>query len=297
MGSLEKEPDVKVTKSAACLYVIATPIGNLADMSPRARQILAEADLILCEDTRQLRKLLVAFDIKAKAWQAYHDHNEQELAEVIIQRMRDESLQVALVSDGGTPCISDPGYRITSLAHQHAIRVCPIPGPSAVTALISASGLPSDHFYFQGFLPRKAGDLQKAIEKWRILDCVIIFYETGNRLAESLLLIQKLYPQARLTIGRELSKLHEEITMLDISEARTYAENPNKQRGEFAIALSINDQTNSLDLKHIENDIKTDLQQGLSTRDIVGRYQDLGYPKKQLYDLVLRLKAPPTAGD
>jgi 16S rRNA (cytidine1402-2'-O)-methyltransferase len=191
------------------LYIVATPIGNLEDITLRALRILREADLIACEDTRQTRKLLDHYGI-SKAVTSYHDHNEAARTAELIERLeRGES--IALVSDAGTPLISDPGYRLVAAAVAAGIVVVPIPGPSAVMGALAAAGLGTDSFRFCGFLPPKTSQRQKAFEDLKNEGCTLVFYEAPHRILETLEDIAAAMPARPVVIARELTKLHEEF--------------------------------------------------------------------------------------
>ncbi len=207
------------------LYVVATPIGNLEDITYRAVRILREADLIACEDTRHTRKLLERYGIE-KPLVSYHEHNEGQRAQELIAKLKAGAM-VAQVSDAGMPGISDPGYRVVRLAVEQRIKVVPVPGPSAVIAALAASGLPTDAFEFRGFLPAKAGQRRTTLESLRSTQHTVVFYEAPHRILESLEdVVEVLGPQRRVAIARELTKVHEEFvrgTALEVLEtARTH---------------------------------------------------------------------------
>lgn len=194
----------------ATLYVVATPIGNLEDISLRALRILKEADLIACEDTRQSRKLLDHYGI-TKPLVSYHEHNERERAQELLEKLQQGST-IALITDAGMPGISDPGYRVIKLAGENGITVVPVPGPSAVVAALAASGLPSDAYEFRGFLPAKSGPRRTALEEIFPVQHTVIFYETPHRILEALEdIVHVLGPERPLVLARELTKLHEEF--------------------------------------------------------------------------------------
>jgi 16S rRNA (cytidine1402-2'-O)-methyltransferase len=192
------------------LYIVATPIGNLEDITYRAVRILKESDLIACEDTRQTRKLLDHYAID-KPMISYHEHNEGQRAQELIAKL-ESGATIAQVSDAGMPGISDPGYRVVQLALEHGITVVPIPGASAVIAALAASGLPTDAFEFRGFLPAKAGQRRTALEEVRSVPHTVIFYEAPHRILESLEdVVRTLGLQRPVVIARELTKIHEEF--------------------------------------------------------------------------------------
>src|SRR5712675_2370476 len=167
-----------------CLYLVATPIGNLEDITLRAVRILKEADVIACEDTRQTQKLLQHYGIR-KEMLSYHEHNELTRSPELVIEL-EQGAKIALVSDAGTPGISDPGHRLVTLCLRHHIPVVPIPGPSALVAALGASGLPTEEFLFVGFLPARSGERRRALERLRIEDRTIIFYEAPHRIAEGI---------------------------------------------------------------------------------------------------------------
>jgi 16S rRNA (cytidine1402-2'-O)-methyltransferase len=192
------------------LYVVATPIGNLEDITHRALRILREASLIACEDTRQTRKLLDHYGI-ATPTVSYHEHNEAARAEELVRKL-EQGMTVAQVSDAGTPGVSDPGYRLIKLAIEHGITVVPIPGPSALTAALVGSGLPTDAFEFRGFLPAKSGQRRTGIEGLRDTTHTIVLYEAPHRIRETLEdIVAILGPERPVAIARELTKVHEEF--------------------------------------------------------------------------------------
>jgi 16S rRNA (cytidine1402-2'-O)-methyltransferase len=192
------------------LYVVATPIGNLEDITLRALRVLKEVSIIACEDTRQTQKLLNHFDIATKTI-SYHDFNEEQRAAELVVKIEGGE-PVALVSDAGTPGISDPGYRIINLAIRHHIPVVPVPGASAVISAVIGSGLPAEAFQFGGFLPAKRGQRRTQLESLRAYETTTVFYEAPHRILETLEdIVETLGPERRIVIGRELTKVHEEF--------------------------------------------------------------------------------------
>jgi 16S rRNA (cytidine1402-2'-O)-methyltransferase len=192
------------------LYVVATPIGNLEDISYRAVRVLKEADLIACEDTRHTAKLLHHCGID-KPMVSYHEHNEAARAEELVTKM-EQGLNIAQVSDAGMPGISDPGYRVIKLAIEHGVPVVPIPGASAVIAALAASGLPTDSFQFLGFLPSKSGQRRTMLEALRVAEHTTVVYEAPHRIAETMKdIVELLGPDRPVVLARELTKVHEEF--------------------------------------------------------------------------------------
>jgi 16S rRNA (cytidine1402-2'-O)-methyltransferase len=220
------------------LFVVATPIGNLDDLSPRARQVLSDADLIAAEDTRHTGRLLSHFGIKSRQI-ALHDHNEETALAGIIAGLEDGK-SVALVSDAGTPLISDPGFRLLRAAHDAGIRVSPIPGPSAVVAALSVCGLPVDEFCFTGFLPGKKAARQKKLQALAGESRTMIFYESVHRIVETTADLNEVFGDERpVFIGRELTKLHEQCVRTDLrSAAAMLADGRIAVRGEFVLVVA-----------------------------------------------------------
>ena len=192
-----------------CLYLVATPIGNLEDITLRALRILKEVDQIACEDTRHSLKLLNHYDIH-KPLISYHEHNELTRAPELVLAMENGS-SIALVSDAGMPLVSDPGHRLVTLAIRHHIPVVPIPGPSALLAALSASGLPNEEFLFVGFLPARSGERRRDLEHLRIEERTMIFYEAPHRIADTVADALAILGNRPACLAREVTKLHEEF--------------------------------------------------------------------------------------
>jgi 16S rRNA (cytidine1402-2'-O)-methyltransferase len=217
------------------LYVVATPIGNLGDASPRSVEALKGADLIACEDTRTTRTLLARYGISARTV-ALHSHNERRAASSLISALR-EGKTVALVSDAGTPALSDPGAWLVAEAHRAGIRVSPLPGPSAAAAALSVSGYPAARFLFAGFLPASASARRKALENLD-LPWPVVIYEAPHRIAETLADLRQRFGDAReIVIGRELTKKFEEVARLPLGEAAAWL-NAERTQGEFVLVLA-----------------------------------------------------------
>ncbi|HEX6267738.1 MAG TPA: 16S rRNA (cytidine(1402)-2'-O)-methyltransferase [Burkholderiales bacterium] len=223
--------------NAGILFVVATPIGNLADASPRALETLRAADLIACEDTRTTRTLLARHGIEARTL-ALHQHNERAAAGRLIDALS-EGRNVALVSDAGTPGLSDPGALLVERAHQAGIRVSPLPGPSAAAAAFSASGFAADRFLFAGFLPAAPGARRKALEELD-LPFPVVLYEAPHRIAETLNdLLQRFGNARQIVIARELTKKFEEVVRLPLADAPAWlSAQPHRTQGEFVLVLA-----------------------------------------------------------
>jgi 16S rRNA (cytidine1402-2'-O)-methyltransferase len=226
--------ELQSSNRPACLYLVATPIGNLEDITLRALRILKEVDQIACEDTRHTQKLLSHYDIH-KPLVSYHEHNELTRAPELVLAM-EQGAQIALVSDAGVPLVSDPGYRLVTLCLRHHLTVIPIPGPSALLAALSASGLPNEEFLFAGFLPARSGERRRALERLRIEDRTIVFYEAPHRIEETLSEAREILGDRPACIAREVTKIHEEFRRGSLSElAASLADKP--ARGEITLLI------------------------------------------------------------
>src|SRR6266436_10281602 len=220
--------------ATGCLYLVGTPIGNLEDITLRALRILREADQIAAEDTRHTQKLLNHYEI-SRPLVSYHEHNEMTRAPELLIAL-EQGAKIALVSDAGMPLVSDPGYRLVTLCLRHKIPVVPIPGPSALLAALAASGLPNEEFLFVGFLPARSGERRRALERLRIEDRTLIFYEAPHRVAESIADAQEILGDRPACIAREVTKLHEEFLRGKLSQlAESLAERP--ARGEITLVV------------------------------------------------------------
>ena len=219
------------------LFVVATPIGNLEDLTPRARQTLATVNLVAAEDTRHTRRLLMTISAKP-ALMALHDYNEVRATQEVIKALEDGK-DVALVSDAGTPLLSDPGYRLVDAAHARAIRVVPLPGASAVTAALSAAGLPTDRFCFEGFAPAKRAARRQWLEALSCESRTIVMYESVHRIAGCLAdLVEVLGAERRAFVGRELTKLHEQCVRATLGELLGMIEDGRiATKGEFVLVI------------------------------------------------------------
>jgi len=218
------------------LYLVATPIGNLEDITLRALRVLREADLIACEDTRQTGKLLAHFGID-KPMVSYHEHNETARTKDLVSKLESGS-NIALVSDAGTPLVSDPGYRLVIAAVNSGITVVPIPGASAILSALAAAGLPTDAFRFGGFLPAKTGQRKKALEELRGEDCTLVFYEAPHRIVDALSDIVAVYGERPVVVARELTKIHEEFLRGTAEEVRSALAKRPSVKGEITLLIS-----------------------------------------------------------
>jgi len=217
-----------------CLYIVATPIGNLEDISLRALRILKEADVIACEDTRQTRKLLSHYGIHARM-ESYHAHNEMTRAPELVIEL-EQGARIALVSDAGTPAISDPGQRLVALCLRHAVPVVPVPGPSALVASLAASGLPTEQFVFAGFLPSRSGERQTVLRALATEPRTLVFYEAPHRLVDMLADAAEVLGNRPAVVAREITKIHEEFRRGRIAELlESFRKTP--PRGEITVIV------------------------------------------------------------
>jgi 16S rRNA (cytidine1402-2'-O)-methyltransferase len=224
--------------STGCLYLVGTPIGNLEDITLRALRILREADQIAAEDTRHTQKLLSHYEI-TRPLVSYHEHNEMTRAPELLIAL-EQGAKIALVSDAGMPLVSDPGYRLVTLCLRHQIPVVPIPGPSALLASLSASGLPNEEFLFVGFLPARSGERRRGLEHLRIEDRTIILYEAPHRIEECVADAREILGDRPACLAREVTKLHEEFRRGKLSAiAVSLTERP--ARGEITLLIGPED--------------------------------------------------------
>ncbi len=222
---------------AGTLYVVATPIGNLGDMTPRALEVLRSVGHIAAEDTRHSAGLLRHFGIATPLF-ALHEHNEREASAEVVRRLQ-QGEDIALISDAGTPLISDPGFPLTRLAHEQGVRVVPVPGASALVAALSAAGLPTDRFVFEGFLPAKRGTRRNALEALRREHRTLAFYEAPHRLLECLEDLAEIFGPDRLAVlARELTKTFETVRRASLGELAAFVrDDPDQQRGEAVLLV------------------------------------------------------------
>jgi 16S rRNA (cytidine1402-2'-O)-methyltransferase len=220
---------------AGTLYLVSTPIGNLEDITHRAVRLLSEVDVIACEDTRHTKKLLNHYGIKTSTI-SYHEHNESERAAELLERLK-LGADVAIVSDAGTPGISDPGFRLARLAIENDVRVVPVPGASALIAALVASGMPTDEFFFGGFLPARSGARRTRFSELRLIAATLIFYEAPHRIAATLRDAHEILGERQAVVARELTKMHEEIVRGPLSELAARFSSSESARGEMVLII------------------------------------------------------------
>lgn len=224
--------------SSGTLYLVATPIGNLADITHRALQVLKAVDLIACEDTRHTHKLLQHYGITTKTI-SYHEHNEQQRAAELLDLLQ-QGRDIAVVSDAGTPSISDPGFRLVRAAIEAEVQVVPVPGPSALISALVAAGLPTDEFFFAGFLPPRSNARRTRLNELRSVPGTLIFYEAPHRLATTLKDAYETLGEREAVVARELTKLHEEIRRGRLSDLVRHYANEENARGEIVVLIDRN---------------------------------------------------------
>lgn len=269
------------------LYVVATPIGNLEDITFRAVRVLKECGRIACEDTRQTHKLLNHFGIR-KPLVSCHEFNEAGRA-AELTALLEAGETIALVSDAGTPLISDPGYRLINAALEAGVPVVPVPGPSALLAALSASGLPSDEFHFGGFLPAKAGQRRNHLMEVAGYSGTMIFYEAPHRILETLEDVAKVFPHHPLVVARELTKVHEEFLRGTAEEIRGKLEARGGLRGEFTLLIGRCDRVRSgpVDEAGVREAVAALEAGGVSRMEAMKRVaRERGLGKREVYRMV-----------
>ncbi|HEX9946514.1 MAG TPA: 16S rRNA (cytidine(1402)-2'-O)-methyltransferase [Allosphingosinicella sp.] len=268
------------------LYIVATPIGNLSDLSPRAADVLARADLIAVEDSRVTAKLLHHIGIK-RPMLPYHDHNGERVRPQLLERMRGGS--VALVSDAGTPLISDPGYKLVRDARSAGIAVTTIPGPSAVVAALTLAGLPTDRFLFLGFLPPKPGAKATAIAEVAAVRATLVLYESGPRLAATLRALREGLGDREAAVAREISKRFEETVTGTLSElASRYSEAAPK--GEIVVVVAPPGEAEAAGEEEVDSALREAMGRLSASRAAAEVAERLSVPRRQAYERALKLK-------
>jgi 16S rRNA (cytidine1402-2'-O)-methyltransferase len=274
---------------AGTLYVVATPIGNLEDITLRALRVLKEVDLIAAEDTRHTKKLLAHYGISTPLT-SYYDQIEASKAPALIAQLQ-AGKTIALVSDAGTPGISDPGYRLVKGAAEAGITVVPVPGPSTLTALLSAGGLPTDRLVFEGFLPAKKGQRQNALRRLRQEERTLVFFESPHRLLDLLADLEEICGDRQVVIGRELTKLFEEVLRGSVRELRALLHG-REIKGEVAVLVagrSAGDEPS--ESFSLAEEIQLLNAEGLSLKDIAQTLSErYGIAKREVYALGVQLK-------
>lgn len=278
-------PEPEHTTLSAGLYIVATPIGNLGDITLRAIDVLSRCDAIACEDTRVTGKLLKHLGIRKPLWR-YNDHSEDRERNRLVEMMHEQA--IVLVSDAGTPLISDPGFRLVRRAQEAGVDVTTLPGACAAIAGLTLSGLPSDRFMFAGFLPQKSKARADLLAELAAVNATLIFYETGPRLAKSLAAIDAVWPDRAVSVARELSKLHEECRT-GPAEAlhQHYTLHPPKGEIVLMIAPPVRVPVSSADADAL---LKEALRSGKASQAAAQVAKATGLDRKKLYARAMELR-------
>ena len=271
------------------LYIVSTPIGNLEDITLRALNVLKQVDLIACEDTRTTKKLLSRYQI-LKPLTSYHEHNEIEKAKELLSMLQ-EGHSIALVTDAGTPGVSDPGYRIVKLASENGVQIFSVPGPSAAVAALSISGLPTSSFTFLGFPPKQKKQLIHYLERLKDYPETLVFYESPRRVIKTLESMAEVFGERNASLGREITKMYEETLRGTLSEIVTTLKSRDNLKGEFTLVI----EGNSQDKGEFDSDTIDDLllyfkKEGVSLKDAVKQVAvDSGVSKSKIYKKALQI--------
>lgn len=271
----------------AGLYIIATPIGNIEDITLRALKILGKVDLIACEDTRVSGKLTSFYDIPAQKW-SYHDHNADDMRPKLIKALQ-EGRRIALISDAGMPLISDPGYKLVAECAEAGIRVTCVPGASASLAGLVLSGLPTDRFFFAGFLPPKSAARRTMLAEIKAVPGTLVFYETGPRLAESLVDMQAVLGDRPAAVARELTKKFEEVRRGLLSELITAYEKEDDPKGEIVVIVGAPEEgAEAWTEEALDQAILEKINDGMSVKDAAAYISaQSGFRKRDVYQRAL----------
>ncbi|MCX4187219.1 16S rRNA (cytidine(1402)-2'-O)-methyltransferase [Methylophaga sp. OBS4] len=272
------------------LFIVATPIGNLSDFSYRAVEVLQQVDVIAAEDTRHSKYLLQHYAIKTPTV-SLHEHNEQQRSEMLLQRLLSGD-SVALISDAGTPLISDPGYRLVSLVRQQGIKVVPVPGSCALIAALSASGLASDRFAFEGFLPAKASARRQFLQQLTNETRTLIFYDSPRRLSDTLSDLSDIFgAERKACLARELTKIHETIETRPLAELRDWVnQDDNQQRGECVVLVEGASTAAAVDEQELQRVLELLLAELPVKKSAAMAAALTGMGKNQAYQLALKLQ-------
>jgi len=279
-----------MSEKMGILYLVATPIGNLEDITLRALRVLKEADLVACEDTRHTSKLLTHYGISTPR-KSYHEFNEESRSLQLIQMLRDGK-NIALVSDAGTPLVSDPGYKLVASCRREGIPVIPVPGPSAMITALIASGMPSDNFHFAGFLPPRSAQRKRRLKELADIPATLILYESPHRLPDSLEDMISVLGDRQAVLARELTKIHEEFLNGALSEIKDILLARPEIRGEITLIIEKGDSPDSpvsvypeSILEHLQEEMK---KTGLSRNEALKSVaRQRGLTRKQTYQLTI----------
>ena len=269
------------------LYLVSTPIGNLGDISERAKQVLSSVHLVASEDTRTSGQLFSLLGIQVAATLPYHEHNADSMRPKLIEKLK-KGVDIALVSDAGTPLISDPGYKLVRDCYENDIPVTTVPGANAVLSALQLSGLPSNAFYFMGFLPPKTVGRQKALAEVKMLPATIIIYETANRLLDRLADILAVLGNRQMAVVREITKKFEEVKRGTVSELMSYYEQNGEPKGELVLVIGRGeDNHEEWTPEKIAELIRDSLKTRTARDTVTFVMEKTGLPKKQIYKQVV----------
>ena len=278
------------TPKKGILYVVATPIGNRDDITLRALDILQRVDLIAAEDTRKSGRFLAYHRIKNQLV-SYHEHNETKRTPQLIQKLL-AGISIALISNAGTPSVSDPGFRLIAAAIEHKIVVTPIPGVTAATAALSVSGLPTDSFVLVGFPPKKRGKRIKFLKALGTRSESLVFYESPKRIISLMKDIIACMGDRQAVLAREMTKLHEEFIRGTVSEIIDAIRSRSTVKGECTLLVAVSDQLDEMDIQHVKAALETALENKNGRLSEIARQiaHESGLPKKAVYDLALEIR-------
>ena len=290
---LKHSSDYKIRGDEGCLYIIATPIGNFDDISLRAINLMSLVDILLCEDTRKTKKLLSHLSINRRNLMSYNDNNAEKKRPYIIKKLLTKN-NVGLVSDAGTPLISDPGYKIVQECYLNKIKVTHAPGPSSVINALILSGLPSNQFYFGGFVSSKKNIKIKQFNASKSYPMTGIWFDTCLRLNNTLEVMLKIYGNRKITITRELTKVHEDVIFSNLQNIIGLIQERHKSKmplkGEIVIIIDGNNQKGELKIDTLRNNIKKKLQK-FSLRDTVNlTVEETNFSRKLIYSEAVKIK-------
>lgn len=270
------------------IYIVATPIGNLNDISLRAKEVLNEADIIACEDTRVTKKLFSLLGLNhKKTFIAFHDHNEDEKAQILIDYVN-QGLAIAQVSDAGSPLISDPGFHLMKQCRRQGIGVWAIPGPCALICALQLSGLPTNSFMFAGFIPNKDKARADLFNKLKDIDTTLVFYETANRLLKTLHTAADVFKDREIAVAREITKIYEECRNGTARELIAHFEE-NEPKGEIVLMVAPPDENQKTQID-VEALLREELQKQSLKGAVKALVEQYGLNKNEVYDLALKIK-------
>ena len=269
------------------LFVVSTPIGNLEDITLRAVNVLKGCDVIACEDTRTTKKLLARYGIETNLT-SYHEHNEVEKSQRLLEELK-EGKDVALVSDAGTPSVSDPGWRLVNLSIENSVEIVPVPGPSAVLSALVVSGLPTDSFLFLGFFPRTVGKKKELLKDVKDYPYTLIFYESGRRLSGTLSVLLEILGDRNICVAREMTKLYEEAIRGSVSEVISILSERDSVKGEVTVVLEgSREGRKKISTEEAQKTLRAMKERGVALSDAVRAVcESSGASKNSIYRIAL----------